>query len=62
MLALLGVCALMVNAKTVLASGATLENLGGDRLLRYAEILRLDALRLMVVLLAAFALLSGWLR
>ena len=43
-------------------SGATLENLGGDRLLRYAEILRLDALRLMVVLLAAFALLSGWIK
>ena len=61
-LALLGVFALVVNAKTVLASGATLENLGGDRLLRYAEILRLDALRLMVVLLAAFALLSGWIQ
>jgi len=62
LIALLGGFAMAMNWDVALADREYLEGVGGDSLQRYAEALRLDALRLGAVLLLAFALLSRWIK
>lgn len=61
-LAVLGASAVWLNAEVLVADGEWLAARGGSDLVRYAEHLRFDALRLFLVLVFGYALLSGWVR